>query len=245
MIHSVEKAFKLLNAVASQGNWIGVRELSRLTGINPATAQQLLKTLQKTGYLDFDENSRRYKIGIAAVLLGNAVDIPDKIAEFAKPYIDQIFDEFNETTVAITMERGVMLSVYWRQSTRELSVAPPNRRIISNPHVTASGLALLSCQSQEFLSNYISIHPDINDKDDFLSKLNYIKENGYAEAINLNNSGVAAYGAPAFDASGKAVLAIGWSIPLTRFTDEIKKQIISRILNSATEITEKLKGPQR
>ncbi|OGV39169.1 MAG: hypothetical protein A2X48_01555 [Lentisphaerae bacterium GWF2_49_21] len=201
-----------------------------------------MKTLQKTGYLDFDENSRRYKIGIAAVLLGNAVDMPDKIAEFAKPYIDEIFDEFNETTVALTMERGTFLSVYWRQSTRELSVAPPNRRIIPNPHVTASGLALLSCQSQEFLSNYISNHPDIKDKNGFLSILKDIKEKGYAEAINLNNSGVAAYGSSSLDASGKAVLAIGWSIPLTRFSDEIKKQIISRMLNSAKKITEKLKG---
>ncbi|HCE43028.1 MAG TPA: hypothetical protein DET40_05735 [Lentisphaeria bacterium] len=242
MIHSVEKAFKLLNAVAAQGDWTGVRELARLTGINPATAQQLLKTMQKSGYLDFDENSRRYKIGISAVLLGNAVDLPDKIAEFAKPYIDEIFDEFNETTVAITMERGVVLSVYWRQSTKELSVAPPNRRIIPNPHVTASGLALLSYQSQEFLSNYISNHSDIKDKKEFLLILKDIKEKGYAEAINLNGSGVAAYGAPAFDASGKAVLSIGWSIPLTRFSDEIKSQIISRMLNSAKKINDTLKG---
>ncbi len=237
MVHSVEKAFLLLNTVAAKGDWVGVRELARMTGMKPPTAQQLLKTLQKTGYLEFDEESRRYRIGIAAIMLGNAVDGPSRIAEFTKLRIDAIYEEFKETTAVLTVERGVFISVYWRQCQKELASAPPATRVIPNPHGMASSKVLLAYQSKEFISNYIT-EKRIQNPEAFEASLKEIRDKGYCELVNFNSSGVAAYGMNCFDATGKAVFSIGWSIPLPRYSDDIRDKALAKIKSSINEMGE-------
>ena len=69
LVQSVERALMLLNQVAWHGDWVGLRELARGTGLKVPTAQNLLKTLQAYGFLEFDERMRRYRIGLAALRL--------------------------------------------------------------------------------------------------------------------------------------------------------------------------------
>lgn len=239
MVHSVEKAFALLNAVAAHKDWIGVRELSRITGMKPPTAQQLLKTLLKTGYLEFDEEACKYRVGMAALLLGDSADASSRFGEFVKPYVDAIFEEHGETTAALGLERGAFISLYWRQSEKELVAAPPSTRIIPDPHGMASGMALLAWQGESFISNYIAerkLHPK-----ELLESLKRTRGQGYAELVDFGKSGVAAYGVPVFDLSGKAVLSIGWSIPLVRFTPSLRKTVLERLSNVSAQMSGELK----
>ncbi len=243
MVQSVEKALTLLTAVAKHGDWVGVRDLARATGLKPPTAQQLLKTLQKTGYLEFDAEIRRYRIGAGAMLLGNSLDRQARLAHLAKPQIDALYEEFKETCVALATDRGVFRAVYWRQCVKELASSAPSKEDVENPHVMACGQALLACLSQEELDFYIERQG--LEKAQFMALMEAVRAKGYAELIDFQGSGVAAYSKAAYDTTGKAVLSIGWSIPLARFNDEIKAKALKRIDEAAKAIGASLSFPAK
>ena len=244
MVQSVEKALALLNAVARHGDWIGVRDLARMTGLKPPTAQQLLKTLQKTGYLEVDENIRRYRIGTAAMLLGGSIDRSARLTNFVKPHVDAIYEEFKETTVALSLDRGVFRAIYFRQCVKELASSAPSQEDVENPHVMACGQALLAWLPPEQLSEYIHRH-GIKDEAKFAASMERVRSQGFAELIDYNKSGVAAYAASSFDATGRPVLSIGWSIPLARFSEDLKSKVVKRLGDTAKAIDGSLSFPSR
>ena len=106
MIQSVQRALSILNCAAAAKGWIGVREIARITGLKVTTAQQLLKTLQTENYLDFDESSRRYRIGLAALLLSEGNDMSRMLSELTEPYIAKILSESSETAAALAFHKN-------------------------------------------------------------------------------------------------------------------------------------------
>ncbi len=247
MVQSLEKALILLNAIASHGGMVGVRELSRITGIKAPTAQQLLKTLQAFHYLDFDENSRRYRIGMAAILLSKGGDPSARILEALKPVVDGLFEEFGETTAVIKYENARCSSVYGRRCEKPLGTTMLSAHDITNFHVTAAGQAVLAWAAPSEVENYIKRKTAEGGllgigEGDFLKRLERIRELGYAELIDFNKSSAAAYGAPIFDITGNAVFAIGWSVPLARFDEKLREALLPKLMGAASRLSELIGG---
>lgn len=240
MIQSLEKALALLNAIAANGDWIGVRELSRQTGIKPPTAQQLLKTLQAARYLDFDESSRRYRLGIAALTLSHGAEPSERFGEIAKPFVDALFDEFGETTIALANPRGTYSCVCSRHCEKALGTSVPSAGDIERPHLMACGQALMAWQGQASINAYLKTKCARGEAANLSTLLEKARSTGIAELIDFNASAVAAYGVPVFDATGNAALAIGWSIPLARFDGKLKARIVPRLLKAAAQLGEAL-----
>ncbi len=244
MIQSVERAMHLLNAVASAGDWVGVRELARVTDLKVPTAQQLLKTLQACGYLEFDETTRRYRIGLAALLLGDGVDTLRHMAEFVQPYVARMFAELKETAAVLAMEQGKVIVVDWKQSNHALSVAQPQRRVIEHSHCMASGKVLLAYQDEEFQRQYAQSEPlaELGPNtpatvEELLEEFRKIRAAGLAESIDARSSGVAAFSAPVFGASGKIAMALACSAPMTRMNDAQAAKAKEMLLTISHEMT--------
>jgi IclR family acetate operon transcriptional repressor len=70
-VQSVDRAVDLLEALAHADGPVGVGELAAVTGLPQGTAHRLLRTLQNRGYVRND-TSRKYSLGGAAFLLGDA-----------------------------------------------------------------------------------------------------------------------------------------------------------------------------
>jgi len=238
MIHSVDKALTLLEAVAGQDDWIGVRELARLTGLKAPTAQQLLKTLQARRFLEFDADTRRYRLGLAAALLGRAADLVARLDGFARPHVRTLFREFGETTVALACDRGAFQCVCACPCDKELATSVPSPADLASPHLMASGLALLAWQDAAFLDAYRKAHGLADAA--FAKRLDTVRKAGFAEALDDHHSGVAAYGAPVVDAAGRAILSLGLSVPLPRFKAALGKQIAGRIVAAAQAMSRTL-----
>lgn len=234
-VQSVERALALLNHVAGHGEWIGVRELARATGLKVPTAQNLLKTLQVQGFLEFDERLRRYRIGLAALRLAERVDPVARLADFVHPYVAQVFAEFGETVAALAWVRGEAVTVDWRQAERPLTVTA-GRRFMKHPHCLATGKLLLAFQGEAFRRRYAGGEPlcelqpnSPGTVEDLLAEFLKVREQGYAEALDVQNSGVGAVAAPVFDANGAIVVALGCSAPLVRFA-ELQRAVVRRRL---------------
>ncbi len=249
MIQSVEKALRLLQALDLQGDWIGVRDLSRKLGFSPPTTHNLLKTLVAAGFAEPNPATRQYRLGLTAIRLGTGLDPLNSMRLLARPYIEKLATEFDETVVVSTWQNEQAVVVDWIQADHPLSVTH-NHGIIEHPFVFASGRVLLAYQSAEVQARYAA-------QEDFshfgpngprnaaqLKKLLLeIHTQGYAIAENVNHSGVIALGAPVFDAHGRLLLAIGCSAPVSRTTHTQFTQVRKRLLALTAAMTQRLRGP--
>ncbi len=81
-VQSVDRAVDLLEALAGFEGPVGVGELAAATGLPQGTAHRLLRSLQARGYVRND-TSRKYALGAAAFLLGDAAQ--RSLARSARP----------------------------------------------------------------------------------------------------------------------------------------------------------------
>jgi len=234
MIQAVDKALLLLNASAATGDWVGVRELARLTNIKPPTAQQILKTLQARGYLEFDAGTRRYRIGLAAAALARTGSQADRLGALARPHVQVLHAEFGETTVALAVDGATFFCPCACACTQELATSLPSPADVASPHSMACGLALLAWQDESFLKAYLKAQRlDGRQAATLLPRLASVRQSGYAELVDDRHSGVAAYGAPVLDVSGRPLLALGLSLPLARFTATRTRRVLRRVREEA------------
>ena len=169
-------------------------------------------------------------------MLGHGVDSVSRLGEFSRPYVDSLFEEYGETTVAFACERGVYSCVYFRHCEKALATSVPSHRDTANPHIMACGQALMAWQDDAMIESYIKSRGINGGTAELLERLKKVRSSGYSELLDFNDSSVAAYGVPVFDVTGRAALSLGWSIPLARFDVGLKERIVPRLLEASAKM---------
>lgn len=246
VIQSVDRALKLLQLIASSKDWIGVRELARQIKLTPPTTHNLLRTLLQNSFVEYDSGTRQYRLGLAALRLGEGSNPLSHMKDFARAYLEALVHELDETVIALTMMDGKVVVVDWIQANHPLAVNH-NRGIIENPIIFASGRVLLAHQSRDVQvqfagrENLSRLGPgNPITLDDFLVLMGDIRTSGYAETLNVTNSGIAAVGAPVFDSNGQIVMAVGCSAPISRSTTFEIQRARNRLVEVTKLMTQKL-----
>jgi DNA-binding IclR family transcriptional regulator len=250
MIQSVQKAIKLLQSLDAHGGWLGVREISRRIGLTPPSTHNMLQTLREMSFVEYNSNTRQYRLGLAAIRLGEGADPLNQIRMFARPYVEALANEFDETVVVATWMNEQALAVDWIQAKHPLAVTH-NHGVIEHPIVLASGRVLLAHQAREVQLRYAA-REDLSrlgpnsplTSDEMIELLDQVAGEGLAITKNVGNSGVAAIAAPVFDANRKVLLAIGCSEPISRSTDARLAAVHRRLLEITALMTRKLGGGQ-
>jgi len=250
MIQSVEKALRVLQALDLHNDWIGVRELSRQLKYSPPTTHNLLKTLVASSFVETNPATRQYRLGLAAIRLGAGSDPLNNMRLFARPIIEKLATEFDETIVVVTWQDGKAIVVDWIQAEHPLAVTH-NHGVIEHPIVFASGRVLLAYLSREDQIRYAKSE-DLRrlganvpkTRSELLDLLTGVATDGYALTENVGDSGVIALGAPVFDAKGRLLLAIGCSAPISRTTHSQLIEVRKRLLELTNSMTKRLHAPQ-
>lgn len=248
LIQSVDKALRLLQALDAHGGWMGVRELARTVGMTPPTTHNLLKTLQAKSFVECNTETKQYRLGLAAIRMGEGSDPLNSMRDYCRPYIEALAHEFDETVVVLTWRDEQALVVDWIQAEHPLSVTH-NHGVIEHPIIFASGRVLLAFQSRALQLRYAA-REDLSKlspnspvtTEDMTALLDQIARDGYAITKNVLNSGIAAVAAPVFDANRQAILAIGCSAPISRSTDAQIGAVLLRLRETAAVMTQKLNG---
>ena len=228
MIQSVQKALHLLTVVAGESEPVGVRELSRRSGLTVPTTQNLLKTMASSGFLEFDERSRKYRVGLACLLVAESANPVTAIRTFGHPYVESLHETLGMTVVLLTGWQGRCLVADWCETRHGLPVHPAGR-VLSDPFGMATGRALLAWRPE--------LAPDTNGTDACLAQ---IRRQGFAVTENLKDSGVYAVAAPVHDACGSVAMSVGCSTPLSPLDDEGKQRIRAAVVDTARAMSDAL-----
>lgn len=144
-VQSVDRALDVLEVLVRGEGPVGVGEIAAATGLAQGTAHRLLRSLQERGYVRHDA-SRKYSLGAAAFLLGDAAQ--RSLARIARPHLTALVALSGETSNLAVLEGDDVAYLAQVPSPHTLRMFAEVGRHVP-PHSTAVGKVLLSAMPRE------------------------------------------------------------------------------------------------
>src|SRR5262245_47823732 len=88
-VASVEKAFRVLDAISDAKTELGLSEIAARTGIGKSAAQRFLYTLHALGYLNQDNTSKGYRLSSKLLALSGSYVSADILKAKAHPILEE------------------------------------------------------------------------------------------------------------------------------------------------------------
>jgi len=239
-VQAVRRALDLLLALSRAGGEASLNQLRQSTGLNKSTAYQLLAALRARGFVEQDNETRRYRLGptvleIAACFL----DESDLITR-AESVLKQIRDRTGETATLHLLVGDQRVTVAKAESQNTLrraaalgEVAPLLRGAAGKCIVAFMGArriqsiisraqrsgALKKSETQFFLKNLASIRA----KGFWINRGEHAPE-GFGVAV------------PLFGAGGEVIGSLALSGPLQRLTASLRELALELLTEGAQRI---------
>jgi len=120
LIQSVERSLMILDAL-SRASEIGysLGEISKEVGINASTTHHLLCTLGYYQVVEQDPVSKRYRLGIHLVELGNSAMASTSLARLARRYVIRLW-EYTGQSCSLLVFHGLMRSQILGTSSQQM-----------------------------------------------------------------------------------------------------------------------------
>jgi DNA-binding IclR family transcriptional regulator len=205
-----------------------VSEISRDLGIPKAVVYRILSTLRLGNFLEWENSSRRYRLGLACVKLGSQylanVDIHD-IALEAMKRLSALSDE---TATLSVREGGTRIYVTQITPPREVKMTV-NLGVPYELHAGSSSKAFLAHLPQDEQDEYLARldlvrFTDLTKTDPALLKVDLLKirDCGYAFSLGERQAGAGSIAAPVFDQKGQPVAVISICGPVDRIRKKLE-----------------------
>lgn len=229
-IQSVEVGFTLLQALAASSGPLMLRDLAAAAGMSAAKAHRYLVSFQRLALVTQDAGTTRYDLGPAALKLGLASLSRLDGVKLARQRLMPLMEHIGQTlALAVWGNQGPTI-VHWEESPQAVTV---NLRLGDVMPLLSSATGLCFCA---FMASRQPLHAGHRDaphkrlalllkeelvqaqktgrKDlpasmaDVTARLEEVRQQGLARAVNTLLPGVGGFCAPVFDADGHLVLAM-------------------------------------
>ena len=241
-IHSLVKAFSVLDCFASDHPQLGVREIARQLNMSTSTVGRLLVTMHDAGILSQDPQTRLYRMGPKVLswsaVYTNGLDVRAK----AHPMLEELLRLTRET-----------VNLYALDGTERVCVdrieSPQRVRVIVQVgermplHAGSSGKAILAFASPELIKQILArplermTSNTITSRKKLLDELQLIRTQGYAVSHSERFADATGLAAPIFDAEGKVVAALNVAGPEIRFSDIQVKKTAPKVIELAGQVS--------
>ncbi|NVM96962.1 IclR family transcriptional regulator [Arthrobacter sp. AETb3-4] len=102
---SLLNGLAVLEAFSVQKPVLGVTEVAQLVGLHKSTVSRILGGLTEAGYVQRDEETGRYKLGLGLIALSGPLLADLDVRRAAVPYLEQLTESTKETS-AISVWNG-------------------------------------------------------------------------------------------------------------------------------------------
>lgn len=245
-IQSVERAFAILEAVASSRDGISLMDISKSVGLHNSTAFHLLKTMVKLGYVAHPSDSKRYLIGSRLFALAAGALDESTLLALCTPVLESLTVETGEAAhFAIRSGRdAVVIAKTPGPGLMQMAVRTGSARPV---HATALGKVLLGDMNdadlREFLQGIelVRLTPaTIVDREALLQEILRARAQGVAYDDGEFNEEVRCVAVPVRDFAGRGVGAIGISAPTWRVSQAQLERKASEVRKAAATLSAQL-----
>lgn len=245
-VAGVERALDVLSQFISvpEVTW-GVTELAEAMGMSKAVVHRILVSCRGRGWLAFDEDTKKYRLGTQALHLGLAATARFNLGAEVRSSLQRLA-ELTEETATHSVRVG-WNRVYVDQAPSVHDIRMVVQIGASYPlHAGATGKAMLAFQPEEFREGYLcgqklgaltastSTNP-LKLRDE----LARIREQGWASSVGERQIGAAAVAAPVLDRTGTAVGVLSVCGPHDRVEQRIE-ELAPAVLEQTSRLAARL-----
>ena len=220
---SLERGLAILGSFTPDRPALGISELAQRLGLTRSTTHRYVATLARLGFLDQDELTRKYRLGIRVLDLGFTVLGSLELREIAAPHLQRLTAATGHTSnLAIRDDTDVILIDRIRGRPGRYHHLEFTLHVGSRipSYCSATGKALLAFLPQADLDNLldrIEFQPrgprSVGGRTALLAELGQVRRTGMALNDEELESGLRSIAVPLRSRSGAVVAAINLAIP--------------------------------
>lgn len=242
----LERTFAILEVFSEARPEWSTTDIARAVDLPVPTAHRILVALRRLGYVTQHEETKRFRLGLGALALGERARAVVDLRPVATGPLRQLAEATGETALLTVLtperDRGVCLERVETSQPLRLSVQPGRQLPL---HAGASQKALLAFMPEEEIERVISqplerfCRSTITGTMAMRRELSTIRALGWAGSYEETNVGVWGVAVPVLSSSD-VVCAIGIAGPSARLSPERVRQDIGLVHESAVVIGQAL-----
>lgn len=219
-------------------------ELGRRLDLSLSTMHRLLSTLQVHGFVEQDQDTGKYRLGLALFKLGALVQQTMDLRQSSEVSLRRLSRQTEETAYLCVLDNNQALCVDRVEGQHQVRVlalnvggrlplncgAAPRALLAALPDAEIG--ALLSAGDLKPLTDKSLYQPD-----DIWEDVERIRERGYTYSVEDVIEGVSAVGAPIMDHSGRVIGALSIAGVLPHFSEERLPPLIKAVQDEARAVS--------
>jgi IclR family acetate operon transcriptional repressor len=243
---AIDRGAELLVRVLESEQPVALADLVSASGIPKSTASRLVSALERQGLVEQDGERGRLRPGPAILRVAERGLLERSVVELARASLDTLSESSGETiNLAVPARHGVE-HVAEVESRHFLGAGQWLGRSVDY-HCTAVGKVFMGFGRAPLpVPPLAQMTPyTVTDPARLRLELAIVRREGFAEAVDELEVGLAAIAAPVRGAGGEVVAALSISGPTTRMTSERIAELKPILIDEARTLSRRLGNPEQ
>ncbi|HAL62633.1 MAG TPA: IclR family transcriptional regulator [Chloroflexi bacterium] len=250
VIRSVSRALELLKTFSGVQSELSLAEISQRINLNRSTTFRLLVTLQAHGYVEQDQEARKYRLGVTCLELGSVFLNQSDIRKEALPILNGLRDDCKETVHLARLAGSEVVYLEKLEGLLPIGIMGSQVGRRAPAHCTGLGKAMLAYLPESEIrqlygeSGLRRFTPNtITDLTELRRELASIRERGFAIDNEEHEPEVKCVAVPIWNYRQKVVGAISVSGPAGRIDRAIAERgLVAKVKEAGQAISSRLAG---
>jgi DNA-binding IclR family transcriptional regulator len=245
-IQSLERAFAILEQVATNRGGISLAELCKSVGLHSSTTFHLIRTMVQLNYASQDPESKKYKIGRKVFALAAGALDENELASRAMPVLERLTDRTRESS-HFAIRSGDDVIILAKISGTGMFQLVDRAGAVRPANATALGKVLLAAMTPIQIERYFEKSElqrftprTIVERDALRAELDQVRRDGIAFDDGEFDAEARCVAVPVYDFLGRVAGAIGISGPMWRLSLQSLHEKSKTVRKSATEFSAEL-----
>ena len=247
IVQALDRGLLVLLALAKTGEKT-LSDISLRVGMPPSSAHRILITLQKHGFVEFDEMEQKWSVGIEAFRVGSSYLERTNLIEAAHKIMRELMEETGETANLAIADRSDVVFISQVESHNPIRAffRPGTRGAI---YASGIGKALLSEMGRKNIEKILRngglkqfTPKTLTSPDELFLDLEKTKQRGWSLDDEERYLGMRCVAAPIYNPFGEAIAGISISGPIVRFKDNQILQLGPIVRLAANKVTKMIGG---
>ena len=243
-IESLFRGLSILSALSESPHPLNLTELSSQLRLSKSTIQRLTFTLQHLGYIERDEETKKYRLGRKVLSLGLSMMRNLDIRRVALPYLEEASKEIGENVNLAIMDG---MEIVYLERIKTQQILNVNLQVGSRLPVysTSMGKVMLAFLPQDRLEEVLGkivfqpLTPyTITNKEHLRKELKKIRKRGFAVNNEELSLGLRSVAAPVRNFEGEVIAAVNTGVLSIRVSlKKLETELAKKMIETADKIS--------
>jgi IclR family transcriptional regulator, KDG regulon repressor len=247
-VDAVRRALQVLDCFQVQP-LLPLKRICELTGMNRSRVIRLCGTLESKGYLDYEAETRHYRLGSRILSLSKIYESSNNLISLARPILRSVVEQTGESVSLFVVDGLNRMCVAGEEGTFSIRYNIPEGQPI--PLYAGAGGKLLLAFGPEELRRKVLRRSRLKrltaatttDPKKLEKEFEAIRRRGYASSCGEREPEVAALAAPIYTHEGTVCASLTLAGPIHRLSGKQRVNHLRILLASASRLSQMLGYP--